>query len=1121
MIVGLTVNAYWTELAFRKSIIPLNPSLYSGFSKVYNDTSCTKTCLKNYKTLKKQCDELIVKLNQTEFKASTYKRGLATVKEQLVTFRKNGFLFSKEVSLFKSEVACKDYEIGVLKTEFEKVKQEKEGIDYKIVKFDNASKSLDKLLESQITDNSKKGLGYHVVAPHHPLTLNAPTKHDLSYSGLDEFKEPEFKGYGPRDTMLKSTIDSKENINYSLIKEQVSVDENSSVESPLNVDKETIFHAAKKVEFVKPKNNEKPVRKSVRYAEMYRSQSPKGNQRNWNGQKSNQLGSFVDSGCSRHMTGNIAYLLNFKEFDGGYVTFGGGAYGGRITSKVTKDEANEILKHFIKEIENLVDKKVKINRYDNGTEFKNKVMDDFCKEKGIKGEYSAEAVSTTCYVQNRVLVVKPYKSPYELFRGFKPALDFMRPFGCHVTILNTLENLGKFDGKSDEGFFVGYFLSSKTFKVYNTRTRKVEENLHIGFLENKPMIEGNGTQGDLNAGTFTQKEQEVEDGSHDENDDKDKSTDDNSPKEHNASKQQVNTTSPGLNTGSFELHTVNSLVNTTRPKDMLEASHTFQATHVEFFNDEDEPKVDLENIPNSYAVLTTPNTIIHKDHPIENVIGDMQSFVQTRRMIKPTSEQGFLSVVYEEKTHDTLNICLYACFLSQIKPKSIAKALSDSSWMEEMQEELLQFKLQQSAFLYGTIDEEVYVTQPPGFKDPDHPNKVYKVVKALYGLHQAPRAWTLSYLSLVVPLKKVGDKAVHKELGDRIERAATTDSSLEAEQDSENGEMEIIATIDGRVKTITEASLRRHLKLEDSDGIPTLPNAEIFEQLALMRVDTPLFQTMLIQGQTIQGKGSTILVESHHTPTSAPSTSQPPPLPTPHDAEEPATMSHDSPLLRVQSLGSDEGSLSLNELTASQSRRRARMVLSDDEEDLEDPSKQGRKIAEIYQNPSISLINEEERQRITRDAEITRQLQEEIDIAGQEKVVAETDQSHDIDWSDPAVIRYHTLQNRSQSVAEVRKNMYMYLKNQGGYKLSHFKGMSKEQSTKEEKENKNDDSSKPAGGSRRKSLAKKRAGEKQSKESTKRQNIENDTKKEELKTYLDIVKEDEFVMEVESLATNS
>ncbi|GKC96483.1 putative ribonuclease H-like domain-containing protein, partial [Tanacetum coccineum] len=150
----------------------------------------------------------------------------------------------------------------------------------------------------------------------------------------------------------------------------------------------------------------------------------------------------------------------------------------------------------------LADKKVKIIICDNGTKFKNRVMSEFCEKKGIKREFSvartpqqngAEAVNTACYVQNRVLVVKPHnKTPYELFRGRKPALSFMRPFGCHVTILNTLDYLGKFDRKLDEGFFVGYSMNSKDFRVYNIRTRRVEENLHIRFLEDKPIIAGDG-----------------------------------------------------------------------------------------------------------------------------------------------------------------------------------------------------------------------------------------------------------------------------------------------------------------------------------------------------------------------------------------------------------------------------------------------------------------------------------------------------------------------------------------------------------------------------------------------------------------------------------------------------
>ncbi|GKC48822.1 uncharacterized mitochondrial protein-like protein [Tanacetum coccineum] len=208
----------------------------------------------------------------------------------------------------------------------------------------------------------------------------------------------------------------------------------------------------------------------------------------------------------------------------------------------------------------------------------------------------------------------------------------------------------------------------------------------------------------------------VKDGPSNEDDDKDKFEDDSSPKEVNADEQQVNITSPGVNT-----------------------------------------------------VHTTPNTRIHKDHPLENVTGDVQSSVQTRGMKRSTSKQGFLSAVYEEKTYEDLHTCLFACFLSQKEQKRVAKALSDPSWAEAMQEELLQFKLQKvyiledlpkgkrpigmdvkGAFIYGTIKEEVYVCQPLGFEDLDYPDKVYRVVKALYGLHQAPKACQDKYVDKIL-----------------------------------------------------------------------------------------------------------------------------------------------------------------------------------------------------------------------------------------------------------------------------------------------------------------------------------------------------------------------------------
>ncbi|GJR44717.1 putative ribonuclease H-like domain-containing protein [Tanacetum coccineum] len=114
----------------------------------------------------------------------------------------------------------------------------------------------------------------------------------------------------------------------------------------------------------------------------------------------------------------------------------------------------------------------------------------------------AEAVNTACYVLNRVLVTKPQnKTPYELLIGKSPSISFMRPFGCPLTILNTLDSLGKFDGKSDEGYLLGYSTSSKAFRVYNKRTKRVEENLHINFLEDQPNVTGTGTQDSYVAGS--------------------------------------------------------------------------------------------------------------------------------------------------------------------------------------------------------------------------------------------------------------------------------------------------------------------------------------------------------------------------------------------------------------------------------------------------------------------------------------------------------------------------------------------------------------------------------------------------------------------------------------------
>nr|GEV62303.1 putative ribonuclease H-like domain-containing protein [Tanacetum cinerariifolium] len=185
---------------------------------------------------------------------------------------------------------------------------------------------------------------------------------------------------------------------------------------------------------------------------------------------------------------------------------------------------------------------------------------------------------------------------------------------------------------------------------------------------------------------------------------------------------------------------------------------------------------DFNNLETSITVSHILTTRVYKDHHVTQIIGDLSSATQTRSMKRVAKDQGGRSQI----NNDDFHTCMFACFLSQKEPKRVHQALKDLSWIEAMQEELLQFKMQKkegidyeevfapvamieairlflayasfmgfmvyqidvkSAFLYRTIKEEVYVCQPPRIKDLDYPDKVYKVVKALYGLHQASRAW--------------------------------------------------------------------------------------------------------------------------------------------------------------------------------------------------------------------------------------------------------------------------------------------------------------------------------------------------------------------------------------------
>nr|GFA16110.1 ribonuclease H-like domain-containing protein [Tanacetum cinerariifolium] len=122
----------------------------------------------------------------------------------------------------------------------------------------------------------------------------------------------------------------------------------------------------------------------------------------------------------------------------------------------------------------------------------------------LKGKQHKATFNTACYVQNRVLVNKSHnKTPYELFNGRSFAIGFLKPFGYHVMILNTLDNLGKFKEKGDEGYFIGYSMSSKAFRIFNKRTRRIKENLLVEFLENKAIEKGFGPNWLFDIDSFT------------------------------------------------------------------------------------------------------------------------------------------------------------------------------------------------------------------------------------------------------------------------------------------------------------------------------------------------------------------------------------------------------------------------------------------------------------------------------------------------------------------------------------------------------------------------------------------------------------------------------------------
>ncbi|GKA94371.1 putative ribonuclease H-like domain-containing protein [Tanacetum coccineum] len=404
----------------------------------------------------------------------------------------------------------------------------------------------------------------------------------------------------------------------------------------------------------------------------------------------------------------------------------------------------------------------------------------------------AEAVNIASYVQNMVLVTKPHnKTPYELLLGRPPSIRFMRPFGCPITILNTLDPLGKFNGKADEGFLVRYSINSKAFRVFNTRTRKVEENLHINFLGNKPNVArsglkclfdidsltksmnyepvtaGNQTNGDADIKTNRTYDKDADEVPDKGDDDVSQRNDSTASPSVSTAKPSINTASKNINIGSLNINTDSSIPNDSSMQS-LENTGIFDDA---YDDREVGAEADLNNLETTMNVSPISTTRIHKDHPKDQIVGDINSATQTRRMTKISKEHAMIEAMQEELLQLKLQKVWTLIDLPKgnraigtkwvyrnkkyergIVVRNKARLVTQGYTQEEGIDYdeffalvarieaiglflayasfigLIVYQMDvKSAFLYGTFEEEVYVCQPPGFEDLSFPDKVYKV----------------------------------------------------------------------------------------------------------------------------------------------------------------------------------------------------------------------------------------------------------------------------------------------------------------------------------------------------------------------------------------------------------
>ncbi|GJS19607.1 ribonuclease H-like domain-containing protein [Tanacetum coccineum] len=476
------------------------------------------------KDLKEQNEQLVKDLRTARISVVSYKTSLESVEARLLVFKKNESVYEKDIKLLKCEIYLRDLDLAELKRKLELATKEKYEVQLKVQKLKNSSKSLSELLDRQIMDKCKKGLGYNAVSP--PYTRNfMPPKSDLVYPSLDDFvdvnetvsesavEKPTVETIEPKTArnenkapIIKDWMSESEEedvpkikivkmhnkpsfarINFVKYSKQVKSHRNTSVDKNSNFSKKVNTVKGTRVNTARPKvvlsaikgNKGNVVKASACWVWRPKHKVLDHVSRN-NGPIHSKIlkdKGVIEQWLLRHMTGKTLtdeshILLKIPRKDHMYsVDLKNVIPQGGLTclfTKVTPDESN--LWH----------------RRLGHVNFKT-------MNKLVRG--SLVLVGCLVLLTHNVTPSDiQHSAAYSDLRVLqrKPALSFMRPFGCPVTILNTIDYLGKFNGKDDKGLFVGYSTNSKAFRVFNNRTRIVEENLHVQFSENTPNIAGSG-----------------------------------------------------------------------------------------------------------------------------------------------------------------------------------------------------------------------------------------------------------------------------------------------------------------------------------------------------------------------------------------------------------------------------------------------------------------------------------------------------------------------------------------------------------------------------------------------------------------------------------------------------